>query len=146
MIALFKFVKGAVLLALAFGALTFLHKDLASHVELWLDQLGIDADNEFIGTLLSKLQLVHAKELKELSALGAGYAALFLTEGTGLLFRQRWAEWLTIVATSSLMPIEAYELFKQFTAVRLLALLANAAVVAYLIYLVRQKGPSRTGV
>jgi uncharacterized membrane protein (DUF2068 family) len=139
LIALFKFVKGAVFLALAFGALNFLHKDLASHVELWLDQLRIDPDNQFIGTLVSKLQLVHTKELKELSALGAGYAALFLTEGTGLLFRKRWAEWLTIVATSSLLPIEVYELVKQFTAVRLVALLANAAVVFYLVYLVRQK-------
>jgi len=138
-IAVFKFIKGAVLLALAFGALSFLHKDLASHVELWLDQLRIDPDNEFIGTLLTKLQLVHTKELKELSALGGGYAALFLTEGTGLLFQKRWAEWLTIVATSSLMPIEVYELAKEFTAVRLLALLVNAAVVVYLIYLVRQK-------
>jgi uncharacterized membrane protein (DUF2068 family) len=77
--------------------------------------------------------------------LGAGYAALFLTEGTGLLFRQRRAEWLTIVATSSLMPFELYELVNKFTAARLLALLVNAAVVLYLIYLVRQKGPSRTG-
>jgi uncharacterized membrane protein (DUF2068 family) len=144
-IAVFKFIKGVVLLALAFGALSFLHKDLASHVELWLDQLRIDPDNEFVGALLSKLQLVHTKELKELSALGAGYAGLFLTEGTGLLFRKRWAEWLTIIATSSLMPIEVYELFKEFTAVRLLALLVNAAVVLYLIYLVRQKdnAPSR---
>jgi uncharacterized membrane protein (DUF2068 family) len=144
-IAVFKFIKGAVLLALAFGALTFLHKDLAAHVEHWLDQLRIDPDNEFIGTLLSKLQLVHTKELKELSALGAGYAGLFLTEGTGLLFRKRWAEWLTIVATSSLMPLEVYELVKQFTSVRLRALLVNAAVVLYLIYLVRQKedAPSR---
>ena len=139
-IAVFKFIKGAVLLALAFGALTFfLHKDVASEVEHWLDQLRIDPDNQFVGALLSKLQLVHSKELKELSALGAGYAALFLTEGTGLLFRKRWAEWLTIVATSSLMPFEVYELVKEFTAVRLLALLVNAAVVLYLIYLVRQK-------
>jgi uncharacterized membrane protein (DUF2068 family) len=138
-IAIFKFVKGAVLLALALGALSLLHKDVASEVEHWLDQLRIDPDNQFIGALLSKLQLVHTKELKELSALGAGYAVLFLTEGTGLLFRKRWAEWLTIVATSSLMPFEVYELIKQFTAVRLLALLVNAAVVLYLIYLVRQK-------
>jgi uncharacterized membrane protein (DUF2068 family) len=138
-IAVFKFVKGAVLLALALGALTFLHKDVASEVQHWLDQVRIDPDNKFIGTLLSKLQLVHTKELKEISALGAGYAALFLTEGTGLLFRKRWAEWLTIVATSSLMPIEAYELIENFTAVRLFALLINAAVVLYLIYLVRQK-------
>ena len=138
-IAVFKFVKGAVLLALAFGALTFLHKDVASEVQRWLDQLRIDPDNKFIGALLGKLQLVHTKELKEISALGAGYAALFLTEGTGLLFRKRWAEWLTIVATSSLMPIEVYELVEKFTAVRLFALLINAAVVLYLINLVRQK-------
>ena len=105
-IAPFKFVKGAVLLALALGALSFLHKDVASEVEHWLDQLRIDPDNEFIGTFLSKLQLVHTKELKELSALGAAYAALFLTAGTGLLFRKRWSEWLTILATSSLMPLE----------------------------------------
>ena len=138
-IAIFKFVKGALLLALAFGALTLLHKDVASEVGYWLDQLRIDSDNKFVGMLLTRLQLVHTKELKEISALGAGYAALFLTEGTGLLFRKRWAEWLTIVATSSLMPIEVYELVEKFSAVRLFALLINAAVVLYLIYLVRQK-------
>ena len=139
MIAIFKFVKGALLLALAFGALTLLHKNVSAEVEHWLDQLRIDPDNKFIGALLTKLQLVHTKELKEISALGAGYAALFLVEGTGLLFRKRWAEWLTIVATSSLMPIEMYELVKEFTGVRLLALLINAAVVLYLIYLVRER-------
>ena len=117
---------------------------MTAHVELWLDQLRIDPDNQFVGTLLSKLQLVHTKQLKEISALGAGYAALVLTEGTGLLFRKRWAEWLTIVATSSLMPIELYELIKQFTAIRLFALLINAVVVLYLIYLVRQKEAAAT--
>ena len=143
-IALFKFVKGALLLALALGALSLLHKDVASHVELWLDQLRIDPDNQFIGTVLGKLQLIHTKELKELSALGAGYAVLFLTEGTGLLFGKRWAEWLTIFATSSLMPLELYELLKEFTAVRLLVLLVNAAVVLFLIYRVRQReGPQK---
>jgi hypothetical protein len=80
-IAVFKFIKGALLLTLAFGALSLLHKDVASQVEHWLDQLRIDPDNQFIGTLLSKLQLVHTKELKEMSALGAGYAAVFLVEG-----------------------------------------------------------------
>ena len=40
-IAVFKFIKGAVLLALALGALSFLHKDVASEVEHWIDQLRI---------------------------------------------------------------------------------------------------------
>ena len=138
-IAVFKFVKGAALLTLAFGALSMLHKDVAQEAKHWLDQLRIDPDNEFIGAFLSKLRLVHTKELKEISALGAGYAGLFLTEGTGLLFRKRWAEWLTIVATSSLMPLEVYELIKEFTVIRLLVVLVNAAVVLFLIYRVRQK-------
>lgn len=142
-IAVFKFVKGSVLLALACGAMNLLHKDVASHVERWLEQVRIDPDNRYIGTLLSKLQLVHTKELKEFSALGAGYAALFLTEGTGLLLRQRWAEWLTIIATSSLMPLEIYELIKEFTPLRLLLLLVNAALVLFLVYRVRQKPPVR---
>jgi len=86
LIAVFKFVKGALLLTLAFGALSLLHKDVASEVEHWLDQLRIDPDNQFIGTFLSKLQLVHTKELKEMSALGAGYAAVFLVEGTRSTF------------------------------------------------------------
>ena len=139
LIAIFKFVKGTVLLALAFGALTLLHKNVAAQVEHWLDQLRIDPDNQFIGTLLSTLQLIHTKQLKELSALGAGYAFLFLTEGTGLLFRQRWAEWLTIIATSSLMPLEVYALIKDFTPLRLLALLVNVGVVLFLIYRVQAK-------
>jgi uncharacterized membrane protein (DUF2068 family) len=37
------------------------------------------------------------------------------------------------------MPLEVYELIKEFTAVRLFALLVNAAVVLFLIYRVRQK-------
>ena len=39
LIAVFKFVKGTLLLTLAFGALTLLHKDVASEVEHRLDQL-----------------------------------------------------------------------------------------------------------
>jgi uncharacterized membrane protein (DUF2068 family) len=145
-IAIFKFVKGALLLALAFGALTLLHKDVATEVEHWLDQLRIDPDNQFIGTLLTKLQLVHTKQLKELSGLGAGYALLFLIEGIGLLLRQRWAEWLTIIATSSLMPLEVYALIKDFTGLRLLALLVNACVVLFLVYRVQAKPWTRKSI
>ena len=138
-IAIFKFIKGVALLGLACGAISFFHKDVAAEVEHWLDQLRIDRDNRYIATLLNKLQLIHRKELKELSTVGVGYAALFFTEGTGLLFRKRWAEWLTIIATSSFMPLEVYELIKDCTPLRLLVLLVNAAVVLFLFYRVRQK-------
>jgi uncharacterized membrane protein (DUF2068 family) len=125
--------------SLSYGAFSLFHKDVAEHVERWLDILRVDLDNLYIGAPLTKLQLVHTKELKQLTALGAGYSALFLTEGTASLLRQRWAEWLTIVATSLFVPLEVYELLKEFTVARLSLLLANYGIVLFLIYRVRQK-------
>ena len=98
----------------------------------WLDQLRIDPDNEFIGTLLSKLQLVHSKELKELSALGAGYAGLFLIEGIGLWREVSWAAYLTVISTSLLLPFELYEVLQKVTALRISVLLLNLVIVLYL--------------
>jgi uncharacterized membrane protein (DUF2068 family) len=41
-----------------------------------------------------------------------GYAALMGTEGVGLYLRRPWARWFTIAATSSLIPIEVYEIIR----------------------------------
>ena len=75
-IAVFKLVKGGLILAFACGAMSFFHKDVASQVQHWLDQLRVDPDNRFVGALLTKLQLVDTKHLKEISAISAGYAAI----------------------------------------------------------------------
>jgi len=61
-----------------------------------------------------------------------GYAALLGTEGTALYLRKPWARWLTIIATSSLIPIELYEIAREIHPVRVVVLLANVAIVIYL--------------
>jgi len=61
------------------------------------------------------------------------YAALFTTEGIGLWFQKRWAEYLTIVATSSLIPFEVWELVKKLTILRAALVIANVAIVIYLV-------------
>ena len=142
-IAIFKWTKGAILLALSFGAISLFGKDVGAVVEHWCDLARIDPDNSYIASFLQRLDLVHTHELKELSALTAFYAVLFLTEGTGLALRKRWAEYLTIVATGLFIPVEAYELWKQITLVRVLLLLVNVAVVVFLIWLVRSKRAQR---
>ncbi len=38
------------------------------------------------------------------------YAAVFAVEGTGLWMQRRWAEWLTVIITASLVPLELWEL------------------------------------
>jgi uncharacterized membrane protein (DUF2068 family) len=81
---------------------------------------------------LSKLLSLDAYQLRKVSAGIFSYAALLLTEGTGLLLRQRWAEYFTIIVTASFIPLELYELAKRITFARLIVVGINVAVVWYL--------------
>jgi uncharacterized membrane protein (DUF2068 family) len=54
-------------------------------------------------------------------------------EGVGLWFRKRWAEYLTFVATSLLLPVEVYELTVRVSPFKMFALIVNLAVVVYLL-------------
>jgi uncharacterized membrane protein (DUF2068 family) len=142
-IAIFKWAKGLMLLVVAAGAISLFHKDVQSQVESWINACRIDPENRFIAAGLEKLDLVHTRELKQLSFLSAFYAAIFLTEGTGLAMRKRWAEYLTIIATGLLIPLEVYELFKTATVLKAVFLVANVAIVAFLVHLVRSKEARR---
>jgi uncharacterized membrane protein (DUF2068 family) len=138
LIAAFKLVKGLGLLILAIGALKLLHKDVAAEAERWINLLRFDPHNHYIEKLLAKLGMIDERRLEELSVGTFFYAGLFLTEGIGLALRKRWAEYLTIVSTASLLPLEIYELAKRLTAGRIVLLLINIAVVAYLVIEVRR--------
>jgi uncharacterized membrane protein (DUF2068 family) len=81
---------------------------------------------------------VDDRKLKALSVGTFLYSALFLTEGVGLALRKRWAEYLTIVSTASLLPLEIYEIVRQVSALKIIVLLANIAIVIYLIMEVRR--------
>jgi uncharacterized membrane protein (DUF2068 family) len=61
------------------------------------------------------------------------YAGLFGMEAVGLSRRASWARRLTVVATGCLIPLEAYEIARRPTLVRILVLLINLGVVAYLV-------------
>src|SRR5262249_12563858 len=77
---------------------------------------------------------VRATPKKEvaLAVTAFGYAIVMGTEGIGLYLRRRWARWYTIGATSSLIPVEVYEIVHEPSVLRVLVLLLNVAVVAYL--------------
>jgi uncharacterized membrane protein (DUF2068 family) len=139
LIGLFKLLKGLLLVAAGFGALKFLHKDLAASVNHWVDVLRIDPENRFIHPILVKIFAVSPKQLKELSVGTFIYAAVLLTEGIGLLLRKHWAEYFTIISTGIFIPLEVYELARHFTAVKVLVLLINVAIVVYLIVHLRRE-------
>jgi uncharacterized membrane protein (DUF2068 family) len=138
LIALFKLLKGILLIAAGIGALKLLHKDVFETVSHWVDILRVDPDNRFIHGLISRVLSISPKQLQAASVGTFVYAALLLTEGTGLLLRKRWAEYFTIITTAGLIPLEVYEIVRRVTAAKIAVLIINVAIVVYLIARVRR--------
>jgi uncharacterized membrane protein (DUF2068 family) len=132
LIAAFKLFKGLVLFAVGIGAVKLLRSDTAFEVYRWADIFRVDPDNRYIRHLLERIANLDDHKLRQLSVGTFFYSALLLTEGTGLLLRKHWAEYFTIIATSSLIPLEVYELTRRISSPRVLVLLLNIAVVIYL--------------
>jgi uncharacterized membrane protein (DUF2068 family) len=143
LIAIFKLTKGLLLVVVGAGALRLLHKDVAAVVEHWVNLLRVDPDNRHIHGLLSKILAVSPKQLREVSAGTFFYAALFLTEGLGLLARKHWAEYLTVISTAALIPLEIYELARRVSPAKIGVVAINVAIVWYLAARLRPRRTKR---
>src|SRR2546428_12068322 len=91
LIAFFELLKGTLVAIGALGLLTMIHKDV-----------GI---TRLSGTTPRQLEVVSAGSLL--------YAALRYVEGLGLIWRQRWAAYVTVIATAAFIPLEVIELTRR---------------------------------
>jgi uncharacterized membrane protein (DUF2068 family) len=134
LIAAFKLLKGLLLLAVATRLFRVLHEpDVADALRAWAIGLHLNPASRHVGRLLERLGAVDESTLRRISVGAFVYAALLLTEGVGLMLRQRWAEYFTVIITTSFIPIEAYEAFRHLTPLRVMALVINVAIVWYLV-------------
>jgi uncharacterized membrane protein (DUF2068 family) len=141
-IAGFKILKGLALLALAVGALRLLHRDLAHEIARWINLFRVDPAHRYVQMLLEKLGVVNDRRLWEFSAGTFFFSALYLTEGVGLALNKKWAEYLTVVSTAALIPVEIYEIVEKASVAKVFLLLVNMAVVVYLVYDIRSRSRS----
>ncbi len=133
LIAVLRVAKALVLVAIALGALRLLDRGVAARAQDWLAALPFVARHPLVEKAASKVTGASHAHLEIVAAVGFAYAALFATEGVGLWLQRVWAEYLTIVATTSFIPFEVYELTRRFTPVRLGAMVVNVAIVVYLV-------------
>lgn len=139
LIAVFKLFKAALLIALGVGAFKLLHKDVAAVLEHWIGVFRLDPTNRFIDAALVKASNLHPDLIKKLGLGSFIYAGLFLIEGVGLWLLKLWAEWLTVIITSSLVPVEIYEIHRHPTPAKFVAFAINVAIVVYLVCHVRRQ-------
>ncbi len=143
LIAIFKLIKGALLLLVGIGAFSMMNRDLGAQTANLAAMLHIDADNHYLHKLIVGLTGVDHRKLEEIGVGTFFYATLMFTEGIGLMMRKKWAEYFTIIATSSFVPLEIYELCRRLTFTRLGVLFLNIGIVVYLIYCLAQERRSQ---
>jgi uncharacterized membrane protein (DUF2068 family) len=139
LIAIFKLLKAVLLIAVGVAALKLLHQDVASVVEHWVAKLGLDPGQQYVDRALQKAANLTPNKIKGLGIGSFIYAGLFLTEGIGLWLLKPWAEWFTVIVTSSLVPVELYEIYRHPSPIKVLVLIINIAVVGYLVHRIRNK-------
>ena len=136
LIAIFKLIKAFSLLIIGLGALSLVNRDIVDTLESWVTFVHVDPDNRYIHLFIEKIGLADDSTLKKISAGTFFYATLLLTEGIGLWFQKRWAEFLTAIITASFIPIEVYELIRRFTFAKIILIIINVAILWYLIVLI----------
>ena len=140
LIALFKLIKGALFVVLAISALKLLDRDIADIFWVWI----IDIENRFVQNIFMRLDLIDNRMLEEISTVTVVMAGLFFTEGLGLLFQKRWAEYLAVFETGLFIPLEIYEFVRHTTVTKISLLGINIAVVMYLLYVLIRKSSVKT--
>lgn len=132
-IILWKCVKAAMMLLVGIGAFAAIHRDLHEIGLTVVYWLNLEPANETVGRVLEKLTGLTTLRRAEIGAGSLGVACFLLVEAWGLHKRRTWAEWLTIGATSLFIPLEVYELLHKRSAGKGLVLVANVAIVLYLM-------------
>jgi uncharacterized membrane protein (DUF2068 family) len=114
---------------------TRLHSDYTRILADLQGGLGGPINNTDRGVFseLNRLFALSTGKLYFYGGVALGFAAILAVEAVGLWYGRRWAEYLTFIETSILVPFEVYELVHRMSALKILTLIINLAVVAYLL-------------
>jgi uncharacterized membrane protein (DUF2068 family) len=130
--------RAIVLLAVGIVLVTHPHANWGNEIARLAGKLGQDPKGNWIKRIIEKVSKIHANEDLIFGIAALAYGVLEGVEAYGLWTRRRWGEWLTVLATSLLFIPEVWELTKSASLLKVGALLANAAIVAYLVWRLRR--------
>ncbi len=139
LIALDRAVHVVVLSGLAVAIFLFLGNRASlqrDYVRIMNDLSGSSGGPAAVRGLLGvvrHLTVISSRHLYEIGLLVTGYALLEACEMVGLWFAQRWAEYLTFIATLVFVPLEVYELARGPSALKVITFALNIAIALYLL-------------
>jgi uncharacterized membrane protein (DUF2068 family) len=137
-IAVFKFFKAILFVLAALGAFGLMQQGIADRAREWGSQIAFTSGQHLVRRVIMMLTGLSRSKIGALGLVALFYAALFATEGVGLWRERRWAEYLTVIATGSLIPFEIWEIAHRPTPLKFATFVANVVVVVYLIVRLRR--------
>lgn len=132
-IALFEALKGLAAIAASVGLLSLVHHDVRTIAYALMGHLHVNPDAHFPQVLLDDISALQNANLRQVVFLAWGYATIRLTEAYGLWRDKSWAEWLAAVSGAAYLPLELSHMVAHTTAINVLVLVGNVAVVAYMV-------------
>ena len=138
-IAVFKLLKALCLLVVAAAAFDLVRSERLDAFADWVAHMPIQHGHRVVMRLVDAMLQLGPRKFAAIGAVACVFASLFLVEGWGLWRGKRWAEYLTVIATTSLIPFELWEIVHQFSLLKVCALMVNVAIVWYLIRLLQRE-------
>ncbi len=132
-IIVWKAIKGGILTLLGVAAILLRHSDLHELATDLVDWLGLDPASPRLASVLDQLTSMTPNRITMVGVGALVVAAVMFIESWGLHRRRTWAEWLTVIMTSVLIPLEIYHLVSHPSLGKVLTLVANVAIVIYLL-------------
>ena len=139
LIGLFRLFKSVLRLAGGAAALGLMQPEMGQRIRERLMAIHYDVDHAWLRHLIATVTGLDARRAMIVAIAAFAYAALFIVEGTGLILGRPWAEWLTVIATASFVPLEGYELASRPSPAKATILILNIAIVIYLFWRIRRR-------
>jgi uncharacterized membrane protein (DUF2068 family) len=121
-------------LLVGFGLLHLIHHDLQAIAEKLVRLGHLNPARHYPLVFIDAASRTSDARLTALAAMAFLYSIVRFIEAYGLWLLRRWAEWFGIISGGIYIPLEVFEIAKHASTLRVLALLVNIAIVAYLLY------------
>ena len=132
-IACFEAAKGVLVLLAGFGILSLMHADVQRFAKAFVDHLHLTPTG-MMSHLFLRVGDFTSQRLLLLALASYAYAGLRLLEAYGLWRARKWAKWVAVASGGIYVPYELFEALYRTTPVKVLALVLNVGIVAYMGY------------
>ncbi len=139
LIAAERLIRGVVLVIAGIYLVTHSHSDFGRLADRLARAVELDPRRPFFHRIIVRLHSLHASTVLLTGVAAIFYGVLETVEGGGLWLEKLWAEWLTVIATSLLIPVELYELVRSPSMLKAVGTAVNVAIVVYLAVRLRRR-------